>query len=353
MSNPFKNSKNGMHSVQPGIGVLLVNLGTPDEPTAGAVRRYLAEFLSDKRVVELPGWLWKPVLHGIVLRTRPAQSAAKYASIWMEQGSPLLVHVAAQTAAVQQQLQAQEPERFVVRYAMRYGNPAIGNALNDFVREGISRILVLPLYPQYSGTSTASVLDAVYGWGLQQRHIPEMRFVNDYHDDAGYIQALKHQIETHWQQHGRSQHLLMSFHGVPQKVIDAGDPYQQQCLATAAQLTAALGLTPEQYNVSFQSRFGKAQWIEPATEPTLCKLARQGVQSVDVACPGFTADCLETLEEINMECRQAFLDNGGVSFQYIPCLNAQPTWVNALVDLVRSHTQGWGQCETQTQSSPS
>lgn len=328
-------------SHSPKIGVLLLNMGTPQAPTAAAVRTYLAQFLSDKRIVNLPSWLWKPILHGIILRTRPAKSALKYQRIWGEEGSPLLVHSARLCEAVQEQLDEPSKDKFVVHYAMRYGQPAIAPVLSELVKAGIERILVVPLYPQYSSTTAASALDAVYAWTQKQAFIPELRFINDYHNERGYIEALQKQIQQHWQQHGQAEKLLISFHGVPQSLIDSGDPYHAQCQQTASLLAQALGLSAAQYQVTFQSRFGKNKWLTPATATTLVALAAQGVQSVDVVCPGFSADCLETLEEINIECRHIFLNHGGTSFQYIPCLNATDSWVHALTNLIKRQVQGW------------
>lgn len=320
--------------------VLYCNLGTPDAPTAPAVRRYLAEFLSDPRVVEIPRLAWWPILHCIILRVRPAKSAAKYASIWTAQGSALKVWTEQQTAALRGLL-AERGHRVGVHYAMRYGQPAVAEQLDALAAQGVTRVLVLQAYPQYSGTTTASVLDAIGAWSRRQRRVPELRFVNDYHDDPGYIAALADSIQRHWAAHGRGELLLMSFHGIPARNIALGDPYQAQCQTTARLLARKLGLMDQQYRLSFQSRFGRAKWLEPYTEPTLRALAQQGTKRIDVMCPGFPGDCLETLEEINMEARQAFLESGGESFSYIPCLNDSPAWGQALADLAERHLSGW------------
>jgi len=320
--------------------VLLCNLGTPDAPTPAALRRYLAEFLDDPRVVEIPRILWWPILHGIILRVRPPKSAAKYASIWMPEGSPLQVWTERQAQALQAQL-AQRGHQVIVRHAMRYGQPSIAAQLDALKAAGVVRVLVLPAYPQYSGTTTASVIDAVQQWARRVRHLPELRFINRYHDDAGYIAALAASIRHHWSQHGRPNKLVLSFHGVPRRTLDLGDPYHCECQKTARLLAESLGLTREEYVVTFQSRFGKAQWLQPYTEPTLQALARAGVKRVDVACPGFTSDCLETLEEINQEARTAFLLAGGQTFHYLPCLNANPDWIEALAALAERHLAGW------------
>ncbi len=320
--------------------VLLCNLGTPDEATPAALRRYLAEFLGDHRVVEIPRLLWLAILHGIILRTRPAKSAAKYASIWTPEGSPLRVWTEKQSKLLQGYL-GERGHRVTVRYAMRYGNPSIPSVLSELKRDGARQILVLPLYPQYSGPTTASVCDAVYQWSQKTRSLPEFRFVNRYHDDPGYIDALAKRIRDHWQINGRGEKLVLSFHGVPERTLMLGDPYHCECRKTARLLGESLGLGKDQLVVTFQSRFGKAKWLEPYTEPTLISLAQQGIKRVDVACPGFTSDCLETLEEIGMEARDAFLRSGGKEFHYVPCLNDQHEWIAALSNLAIRHLQGW------------
>ena len=322
------------------IAVLWCNLGTPDEPTAAAVRPYLAEFLGDPRVVEIPKAVWAPILHGIILRTRPAKSAAKYAGIWTPEGSPLKVWTQKQAKLLGGWL-GERGHRVTVREAMRYGRPAIAAQLDALQAEGATRVLVLQAYPQYSGTTTASVIDAINAWSARRRRVPEFRFVNDYHDEPLYIEALARSVEGHWKREGRADRLLMSFHGIPERNIRLGDPYQAQCLATARLLAARLGLEEAQYQVSFQSRFGRAKWLEPYTEPTLRALGASGVARVDVLCPGFPADCLETLEEIAMEGRDAFLHAGGKEFRYIPCLNDSPAWIDALCALAERHLAGW------------
>ncbi|WP_137893352.1 ferrochelatase [Ramlibacter sp. 2FC] len=345
---PFRPEPEYKHGQAGRTAILLCNLGTPEAPTAPALRRYLAEFLGDPRVVEIPRPLWWLILHGIILRLRPRKSAAKYASIWTPQGSPLKLWTDKQAKLLRGWLGERGPA-VTVRYAMRYGSPAIASELDALKAEGATRILVLPLYPQYSGTTTASVFDAVYGWAAQIRHIPELRFVNRYHDDAGYIEALARGIRRHWQSHGRPEKLVMSFHGVPERTLRLGDPYHCECQKTARLLAQKLGLAPEQYLVSFQSRFGKAKWLQPYTEPSLVALAKAGVQRVDVVCPGFTSDCLETLEEIAQEVRQAFLLAGGKEFHYIPCLNDSPDWITALSQIAERHLAGW---PTQTEAEP-
>ncbi|WP_353365368.1 ferrochelatase [Acidovorax sp. FG27] len=325
----------------PRTAILLCNLGTPDEPTAPALRRYLAQFLGDPRVVEIPRVAWLPILHGIILRIRPAKSAAKYASIWMPEGSPLAVWTARQAVMLRGWL-GEAGLRVGVRHAMRYGNPSIASQLEALRDEGVDRVLVLPLYPQYSATTTASVVDDVTAWARRQRRFPELRFVNSYHDHPAYIDALAQSVRAHWaREGGPAEQLVMSFHGIPERNVRLGDPYQAECLATARLLTQALGLAPHQFRVTFQSRFGKAKWLEPYTEPTLVAMAEAGTRSVDVMCPGFTGDCLETLEEINMEAREAFLHAGGQAFRYIPCMNDSGPWITALSQIAQQHLGGW------------
>jgi protoporphyrin/coproporphyrin ferrochelatase len=334
------------HGSPPKTAVLLVNLGTPDEATAPALRRYLREFLSDPRVVEIPRLLWWPILHGVILNVRPAKSAAKYASVWTPEGSPLAVWTAKQSKLLQGYLgeRGLSAQHLIVRHAMRYGNPSVASVLDELHAANATRILVVPLYPQYAAATTASVNDAVMAWMQQQRRQPELRFVNRYHDDRAYIDALAASVRAHWQRNstqGRAQKLVMSFHGVPERSLLLGDPYHCECHKTARLLAERLGLVKEQWQVTFQSRFGKAKWLEPYTEPTLVALAQQGVTSVDVICPGFASDCLETLEEISQEARDAFLAAGGKDFNYIACLNDRHEWIAALAALVQRHLQGW------------
>lgn len=325
---------------EPRTGVLLVNLGTPEAPTPAALRRYLGQFLSDPRVVEIPRVLWWPILHGIVLRVRPAKSAAKYASIWMPGGSPLRVWTEKQTTMLQGFL-GERGHQLIVKHAMRYGQPSIPAQLDAMKAEGAGRILVVPLYPQYSGATTASVMDEVFDWGKRMRDLPELRHIARFPDDAGYIEALAASVREHWMSHGRAGKLVMSFHGMPARTTQLGDPYYSECLRTGRLLADRLQLQADDYAITFQSRFGKAKWLEPYTEPTLRALAKAGTQRVDVICPGFVGDCIETLEEIAMEAKEAFIGSGGQEFNYIPCLNDRLDWVRALSDLVERHLQGW------------
>lgn len=323
-------------------GILYCNLGTPDEPTPAAVRRYLREFLSDRRVVEMPRAAWLPILYGLILPLRAPRSAAKYASIWTPDGSPLARWTDKQGKLLQGWL-GEHGQRVVVRHAMRYGRPSIASQLDGLKAEGATRILVLTAYPQYSGTSTASVIDAVCAWSQGQRAVPELRFVNGYHGDGGYIEAWVRRIERHWRENGKPDHFIMSFHGVPERVVRLGDPYRDECLETARRITGRLGLSGDDCTVSFQSRFGRAKWLEPLTDATLRSLGRKGVKRVDIACPGFTADCLETLEEIAIEGRNTFLTAGGKDFRYIPCVNDDPAWIGALGAIALRHLAGWPQ----------
>jgi ferrochelatase len=320
--------------------VLLVNLGTPEQPTAAALRRYLAQFLADPRVVEIPRPLWWLILHGIILRTRPAKSAAKYAAVWTPEGSPLMTWTVKQAKLLGGTL-GERGHQLIVRPAMRYGEPAVARVLDELKAEGVRRVLVLPLYPQYAAATTASVVDAVADWARATRHLPELRFVMRFHDDPGYIAALAQRVIAHWRQHGRSERLMVSFHGVPRRSLDRGDPYHCECHKTARLLAERLGLPSAQVVVAFQSRFGRARWLEPYTEPTLRQLAAQGVRRVDVICPGFVSDCVETLEEIAIEAKAAFLSAGGQEFHYIDCLNDRPEWIGTLADLAVRHLQGW------------
>ena len=337
---PFQPEPAYTHGQAPRTAILLCNLGTPDAPTAPALRRYLGQFLSDQRVVEIPKPLWWLILHGIILRTRPAKSATKYASIWTPEGSPLAVWTSKQATLLRGWL-GEAGHQVLVRHAMRYGNPSIASQLDALKAEGATRILILPLYPQYSGTTTASVFDAVYTWAARTRNVPELRFVNHYHDDPGYINALAATIQTHWKHHGPPDKLVMSFHGVPERTLHLGDPYHCESHKTARLLAQRLGLQKDDYQVTFQSRFGKAKWLQPYTEPTLIEMGQAGVGRVDVICPGFTGDCLETLEEINQEAREAFLHAGGKEFHYIPCLNDSAEWITALSHIAQQHLSGW------------
>ncbi|MGD9788104.1 MAG: ferrochelatase [Sulfuricellaceae bacterium] len=322
------------------VGVLLLNLGTPDAPTKAALRRYLREFLSDPRVVELPRLLWRPILHGIILNTRPTKSAAKYAAVWTPGGSPLLAYTAKQAKLLRGHL-GEKGVQAEVDFAMRYGSPSIADALARLKTRGCDRILALPLYPQYSGATTGSAFDGLFQALTRLRNVPEIRTLRHYPDHAGYIGALAAGIKQHWARHGRPDVLLMSFHGMPQAAIDQGDPYRDDCLLTGRALAQALNLAEKEFRITFQSRFGKAQWLQPYTDRTLAVLPSEGAKRVDVVCPGFAADCLETLEEIALEGKATFLGAGGREFHYIPALNDRPEWIAALAEIVRTHLSGW------------
>ncbi|GHT94816.1 ferrochelatase [Betaproteobacteria bacterium] len=323
-------------------GILLINLGTPNAPTPAAVRRYLAEFLADRRVVELPRLLWLPLLHGIILNTRPRQSAAKYALIWNEQGSPLLTHTQQQARLLQAEFDARQVKAKVF-YAMRYGKPTVGKTLDDMMDAGITRILTLPLYPQYAASTTASAQDAVCDWLCRRRNQPELRSVRSFPEHPGYIAALAANIKAHWRTHTPDSDscLVMSFHGLPEKSRQQGDPYYNECQRTGALLAEKLNLAPAQYRITFQSRFGREAWLQPYTAPTLQQLARDGVRRVGVICPGFAADCLETLEEIALTAKADFVQAGGQEFHYLPALNETPEWISALADIAQGHLTGW------------
>lgn len=322
------------------VGVLLVNLGTPERPETDAVRRYLKEFLSDQRVVELPSALWQPILRGAVLPRRPKTSAANYREVWTDQGSPLAVILQQQTAAVQSYFQ-QQGQDVVVDFAMTYGQPNLPSQIECMKQQGIGRLLVLPLYPQYSGSATAAALDKVYADLLTQRNQPSLRVLSRYGNHAGYISAMSHHIRKHAPQLQQYDQILFSYHGIPQNHVDAGDPYYDECLATTELLTQHLGLNHSQYTMAFQSRFGKAKWIGPSTQDLLDTWPKQGKRSIAVFCPGFSVDCLETLEEIAISGKQAFVAAGGERYDYIPCLNTEPVWLEALCLMVAQELSGW------------
>jgi len=320
--------------------LLLINLGTPQAPTPAAVRKYLDEFLLDTRVVEIPRLPWWLLLKAIVLPTRSAASAARYASVWTEEGSPLLAHSQRQHRALIAELQRRKLN-LDVDLAMRYGDPSVDAALERMRHAQVNRLLVLPMYPQYSATTTGSAFDAVSAVLQRTRNVPELRWIRGFHDDPGYIEALRRSVRSYWDTHGRPNKLVISFHGLPQRSCQLGDPYQNECAKTAQLLAQALGIEPREYALSFQSRFGRARWLEPYTVETLRELGRCGTGRVDVICPGFVADCLETLEEIALEGRREYLTSGGREFHYIGCLNDTPRFILALGDLIERHVQGW------------
>ncbi|MEZ9594112.1 ferrochelatase [Shewanella sp. 10N.261.52.F9] len=330
-----------MSKSAPPFGVLLVNLGTPDSPTAPDVKKFLKQFLSDLRVVDLSPWIWKPILNGIILNTRPAKVAKLYQSIWWDEGSPLMVISQKQRDKLKIQLQQTLGQCIPIELGMSYGNPSLQSGLDSLKAQGAEKIFVLPLYAQYSCSTVAPVYDAIAELLKAERNIPELRFNKQYFDHPDYIKALAESVKNHWQAKGQAQVLLMSFHGVPLRYITEGDPYQAQCQATAELLAAELGLTQQQWRICFQSQFGKEQWIGPATDALLDSLPKEGVKSVDIMCPAFSCDCLETLEEISQEGKEDFLSAGGERYEFIECLNDSAGHIDLLAKIVEQQTQGW------------
>lgn len=335
------------------LGLVLVNLGSPKAPTTDAARRYLAEFLWDRRVVEMPRALWWPILHLLVLRFRPKKTAAAYRKIWTDQGSPLLVGTQRVAEILKDRLNLMVEDYVCVEVAMRYGAPAIGDALEQMRKAGVSRIILLPLYPQYSGATTASVYDALVEKFAQWRHIPGICFISDYHDDAGYIGAIAESVTHYWKENGKPQHLLFSFHGLPEKSRELGDPYYEQCRTTAALIAGKIGLSEQSWQMVFQSRFGRAQWLKPYCVEVLAGLPQRGITRVDIVCPGFPVDCLETLEEIAIANKALFAKAGGQQYRYIPALNVRESHVRALLDLILKHVGHAKPCDTVKARSPS
>lgn len=333
------------HQQQPKTGVLITNLGTPDAATAPALRRYLAQFLSDPRVVEFPRLLWKCILHGIILRIRPRRSAAAYKTVWTDEGSPLMVHTQAQCDALTKTLQAEYGDAIVVDFAMRYGTPAIDNALEKMQRDGVRQLLVLPLYPQYSAATTASTFDAIAADFTQRRWLPDFRFVSHYHDYPLYIDAVANSIRQHREAHGKADKLIFSYHGVPLRYLKNGDPYHCECYKTSRLVAEKLGLGSDDYMTTFQSRFGREEWLKPYTDETLKSLPANGIKSIQVVCPGFSADCLETIEEIGEENHEYFMEAGGENYEYIPALNAGDEHIAMLTALVKDNLMGWSMPE--------
>ena len=329
------------HGTVARTGILLINLGTPSAPTSAAVRTYLREFLSDRRVVEIPRAIWNPILHGVILNTRPRKSAERYAAIWTKDGSPLALYTDRQAKLLRGLLGEQLKSPIVVEHAMRYGEPSVATMLARMKSAHVERLLVLPLYPQYSASTTATALDAVCGWLGRTRNVPELRVVKHFHDHPAYIRALGDSVREFWRAHGRADRLVMSFHGVPRFTLDRGDPYHCECQKTARLLAADLELPGGAWQIAFQSRFGRAEWLRPYTADAAVELGRKGVRRVDVVCPGFVSDCLETLEEIALEVKALFLGAGGREFNLIPCLNDRPGWIAALAEIARDHLGGW------------
>ncbi|MBX3629461.1 MAG: ferrochelatase [Nitrosomonas sp.] len=333
------------HGSPESIGILLINLGTPESPTAAALRPYLREFLSNPRVIEVPRIIWWPILYGFILPFRPRQSAEKYALIWTPEGSPLKVHTERQTALLAERLHNTLNARVIVEYAMNIGNPSVASVLDKMKGAGCNRILVIPLFPQYAASSTAAAMDATFAALSRMRNMPAIRTVKQYHDHPGYIAALTQNIRDYWEQHGQPDKLIISFHGIPRKNLEKGDPYYCFCQKTGRLLAEALNLDHAQYQICFQSRFGRAQWLQPYTADTLKNLGRAKTRRIDVVCPGFVADCLETLEEIAIEGKKIFTEAGGNDYHYIPCLNERSDWIAALADIAQSNLQGWLESE--------
>lgn len=329
-----------LHNKLAEYAVVLVNLGTPDEATVPAVQRYLKQFLSDQRVVDYPAVLWQCILRGIILPFRGRRVAKLYQSIWWPEGSPLRVITQRQTTALAQQL-AMSDTPVQVRYAMTYGNPSIVSVLDSLRAEGVRKFVVLPLYPQYSATTTAAIADQLAHYQLRQRDIAEIRLIKHYHHQALYRKALAGSVQSHWQQHGQADKLLLSFHGIPERFVRLGDPYEQHCRQTAANLAEDLGLAADEVLVSFQSRVGKEKWLQPYTDELLQQLPTQGVKRLQVLCPAFAADCLETLEEIAEENKEVFLHAGGEQYQYIAALNDAPCHIRLFRYLVQQQLQGF------------
>jgi ferrochelatase len=328
------------HGTPEKTAVLLVNLGTPEAPTPEALRVYLKEFLSDQRVVEIPRPIWWLILNGYILNTRPKKSAEKYARIWMPEGSPLKVHTERQAVLLQGYL-GEKVKGVTVEYAMRYGNPSIPSVLDKLKAQNCQRILLLPMYPQYAASTVATACDAVFAAMQQMRNTPALRTIKHFHDHPGYIKATAQNIRDYWTLHGRPDKLVMSFHGLPQFSLDKGDPYHCECQKSGRLIAEELGLNREQYLITFQSRFGKAEWLKPYTAATLTELGKQKIKRVDMVCPGFVADCLETLEEIALDVREDFLHAGGGEYHYISCLNERDDWIHALTDIVLDNLHGW------------
>jgi protoporphyrin/coproporphyrin ferrochelatase len=330
-----------LHGAQEKLGILLVNLGSPDKPTPSAVRKFLAQFLADPRVIEVNRVLWWFILNLIILRVRPGRVAKTYQKVWTDQGSPLLHYSKQQTVAIQKKLDDRFRGHVIVDLAMTYGKPSIKDGLEALRRAGARRLLILPLYPQYSSSTTAAVFDQVTETLKTWRWLPDLRMINHYHDHAQYIEALAGSIKQQWQQQPKGDLLVFSFHGIPERYRDNGDPYFCHCHKTARLVAESLQLEPDDWMVVFQSRFGREEWLKPYCDKTLEQLPSKGIRNIDILCPGFAADCLETIEEINMENRDIFIEAGGETFNYIPCLNDSQPHVNALCEILTAHMFGW------------
>jgi ferrochelatase len=337
----FRGSPSFTHQQADKLGVLVTNLGTPQAPTKQALKPYLKEFLSDPRVVEVPRLLWWMILNLVILNIRPKRSAKAYETVWTEQGSPLMVHTQNQAEAIKQQLQQKWGDKIVVDFAMRYGQPSVADTIDKMLQAGVRKLLVLPLYPQYCASTTASTFDAVAAAMTNRRWMPELRFVTEYNNFPDYIQAVADKIRHHWQTHKRADKLIFSYHGIPKRYLTNGDPYHCQCHKTSRLIAENLGLDKDQYLTTFQSRFGREEWLKPYTDHTLMAMPKEGVKSVQIVCPGFSSDCLETIEEIGEENREYFIEAGGERYEYIEALNSDPQHISALVKLIEQNLQGW------------
>lgn len=337
----YKGLTSYSHDTPESLGILLCNLGSPYAPTPKALRRYLGEFLWDPRVIEMPRPLWWLILNGIILNTRPKKSAEAYQTVWTKQGAPLIQIAKQQTQALEQALKQDIKAPVHVALAMRYGTPSIRAGLDQLRKANARRILVLPLYPQYSATTTGSVFDAVADELKTWRWLPELRFINHYHDDDGHISALANSIQEDFDKNGQPQQLLFSFHGMPKRYFESGDPYYCECQKTARLVAEKLNLDKDRWRLTFQSRFGKEEWLQPYTDETLGQLPKDGIKDIAVICPGFSADCLETLEEIAVENKHVFMEAGGENYRYIPALNDRTDHIASLAQLVKTHIAGW------------
>ncbi|AXR08011.1 ferrochelatase [Salinimonas sediminis] len=337
----YKGSSNFSHRQKDRIGVLITNLGTPESPTAAGLKPYLKQFLSDPRVVEVPRFIWWFILNGVILNLRPRRSAKAYATVWTDEGSPLMSITKQQHSALEARCRKEYGDDVIIDYAMRYGQPSIEGALDRLTAQGARKLVVLPLYPQYCASTTASTFDALSQDFVKRRWIPELRFVTQYHDNPAYIEALATKVKAHWEAHGRADKLLMSYHGIPKRYLLNGDPYHCQCHKTSRLLAEALGLSKDDYMTTFQSRFGKEEWLKPYTDETMKSLPGQGIKSVQVVCPGFSADCLETIEEIGEENKEYFMEAGGQRYEYIEALNADSDHIDVLFGIIQENLHGW------------
>lgn len=337
----YINSTHFTHGQADRLGVLITNLGTPEQPTKAALKPYLKEFLSDPRVVEVPRLIWWFVLNGVILNFRPGRSAKAYSTVWTDEGSPLMAITKAQHAALAEKCREKFGDDVVVDFAMRYGQPSVASAIDRMLSQGVRKLVVLPLYPQYCASTTASTFDAVAADFTRRRWMPELRFVTHYNDEPAYIEALAASVRQHWEENGKADLLVMSYHGIPKRYLTNGDPYHCECHKTSRLLAEALDLKSDEYMTTFQSRFGREEWLQPYTDETMKGLPGKGVRSVQVLCPGFSADCLETIEEIGEENKDYFMEAGGKRFEYIPALNDSPAHIDTLMTLIERNLHGW------------